>query len=341
MGTPRSTRPSPATGYNAVPDILWLPMAEIPALLSFPHGITAVDTDYVRPRLDASHLLVRGGRGAFVDTGTSHSVPALLRALASKDLDPADVDYVFLTHIHLDHAGGAGELMRYLPNAKVVVHPRGAAHVVNPDKLIAGTKAVYGEAEFARLYGEIPGIAAERVVEAPEGLLVKFGGSDLLLIHTPGHALHHYCIVDQTSDSIFTGDTFGISYRVFDTAKGSFIFPATTPVHFNPEQAHASLDRLMEFEPSAVCSSPITAAWWTCRVWLQICMCVWMSSCASPRGSRTRAKRARRNSRTSCTLTSRNAHVITGANWIRRSWICGWRWTLISTPKACPCGWTG
>ena len=227
-------------------------MAEIPALLSFPHGITAVDTDYVRPRLDASHLLVRGGRGAFVDTGTSHSVPALLRALTSKDLDPADVDYVFLTHIHLDHAGGAGELMRHLPNAKAVVHPRGAAHLVNPDKLIAGTKAVYGEAEFARLYGEIPGIAAERVVEAPEGLLVKFGGSDLLLIHTPGHALHHYCIVDQTSDSIFTGDTFGISYRVFDTAKGPFIFPATTPVHFNPEQAHASLDRIMEFEPGAV-----------------------------------------------------------------------------------------
>ena len=227
-------------------------MAEIPALLSFPHGITAVDTDYVRPRLDASHLVIRGGRGAFVDTGTSRSVPALLAALAAKDLDPADVDYVFLTHVHLDHAGGAGELMRHLPNAKVLVHPRGAAHVVNPEKLIAGTKAVYGEAEFARLYGEIPPIAAERVIEAPEGLLVQLGGSELLLIHTPGHALHHYSIVDPASDSIFTGETFGISYRVFDTAKGPFIFPATTPVHFDPEQAHASLDRIMEFEPAAV-----------------------------------------------------------------------------------------
>ena len=227
-------------------------MSEIPAILSFPHGITAVDTGYVRPRLDASHLIVRGGRGAFVDTGTTHSVPALLRALKTKDLDPADVDYVFLTHVHLDHAGGAGQLMRHLPNAKVLVHPRGAAHVVNPDKLIAGTKAVYGEAEFQRLYGEIPPIAAERVIEAPEGLLVKLGGSDLLLIHTPGHALHHYSIVDPVSDSVFTGDTFGISYRVFDTAKGPFIFPATTPVHFSPEQAHASLDRIMEFEPAAV-----------------------------------------------------------------------------------------
>lgn len=227
-------------------------MPEIPAILSFPHGITAVDTDYVRPRLDASHLLVRDGRAAFVDTGTTHSVPGLLKALASKDVDPADVDYVFLTHVHLDHAGGAGELMRHLPNARALVHPRGAAHVVDPDKLIAGTKAVYGEAEFQRLYGEIPPIPAERVIEAPEGLMVQLGRSDLLLIHTPGHALHHYCIVDQVSDAIFTGDTFGISYRIFDTAKGPFIFPATTPVHFDPDQAHASLDRIMEFEPSAV-----------------------------------------------------------------------------------------
>ncbi|MFI4920461.1 MAG: MBL fold metallo-hydrolase [Gammaproteobacteria bacterium] len=227
-------------------------MSEIPAVLSFPHGITAVDTDYVRPRLDASHLLVRNGRAAFVDTGTTHSVPGLLAALAAKELDPADVDYVFLTHVHLDHAGGAGELMRHLPNASVLVHPRGAAHVVDPDKLIAGTKAVYGEAEFQRLYGEIPPIAQQRVIEAPDGLMVELGGSELLLIHTPGHALHHYSIVDPTSDAIFTGDTFGISYRVFDTQKGPFIFPATTPVHFDPDQAHASLDRIMEFEPAAV-----------------------------------------------------------------------------------------
>ncbi|HEU5398586.1 MAG TPA: MBL fold metallo-hydrolase, partial [Gammaproteobacteria bacterium] len=142
-------------------------MPEIPALLSFPHGITAVDTDYVRPRLDASHLIVRGGRAAFVDTGTTHSVPRLMAALESKEVAPADVDYVFLTHVHLDHAGGAGELMRHLPKAKVLVHPRGAAHVVDPAKLIAGTKAVYGETEFTRLYGEIPPIAQERVIEAP------------------------------------------------------------------------------------------------------------------------------------------------------------------------------
>jgi glyoxylase-like metal-dependent hydrolase (beta-lactamase superfamily II) len=227
-------------------------MHEIPALLEFEHGIAAVDTDYVRPRLDASHLMVRDSRAAFVDTGTTHSVPRLLAALETQGVDRADVDWVFLTHVHLDHAGGAGELVRHLPNAKVLVHPRGAAHVVDPAKLIAGTIAVYGEDGFQRLYGHIPPIAAARVVEAADGMRVDLGDSELLFIHTPGHALHHYCIVDEESASVFTGDTFGISYRVFDTHKGPFIFPATTPVHFDPAQAHASLDRIMAHEPEAV-----------------------------------------------------------------------------------------
>lgn len=227
-------------------------MNEIPALMEFNHGIFAVDTHYVRPRLDASHLVVRDGHAAFVDTGTTHSVPALLAALAAQDLDPGDVDYVFLTHVHLDHAGGAGELMRRLPNAQALVHPRGAAHLVSPEKLIAGTKAVYGAAEFERLYGEIPPIPAGRVVEVQDETRVQLGGSELLLVHTPGHALHHYCIVDAASKSVFTGDTFGISYRVFDSAKGAFIFPATTPVHFDPDQAHKSLHRIMSHSPEAV-----------------------------------------------------------------------------------------
>jgi glyoxylase-like metal-dependent hydrolase (beta-lactamase superfamily II) len=134
----------------------------------------------------------------------------------------------------------------------LVVHPRGAGHMVNPEKLIEGTTAVYGPAEFQRLYGDIPGIPAERVIEASDGMQLKLGGSELTLVHTPGHALHHYCIVDPESQGIFTGDTFGISYRIFDTAKGPFIFPATTPVHFDPEQAHASLDRIMSHKPRQV-----------------------------------------------------------------------------------------
>jgi glyoxylase-like metal-dependent hydrolase (beta-lactamase superfamily II) len=226
-------------------------MTPAPSLLEFEHGITAIDTDYVRPQLDASHLIVRDGRAAFVDTGTTHSVPNLLAALEQKQIAPEAVDYVLLTHVHLDHAGGAGELMRHLPNANVLVHPRGAAHLVDPSRLIAGTKAVYGDAEFMRLYGEIPPIPAERVLTAADDTRLRLGSSELRLIHTPGHALHHYSIVDADSRCVFTGDTFGISYRVFDTDKGAFIFPATTPVHFDPRQAHASLDLIMSFQPEA------------------------------------------------------------------------------------------
>lgn len=222
-----------------------------PSLLEFGHGITAIDTDYVRPLLDASHLIVRNGRAAFVDTGTTHSVPNLLATLEQKGITPEAVDYVLLTHVHLDHAGGAGELMRHLPNARALVHPRGAAHIIDPSKLIAGTKAVYGADEFARLYGEIPPIPAERVLAVNDDMRMPLGGSQLQFIHTPGHALHHYSIVDNDSRSVFTGDTFGISYRIFDTEQGAFIFPATTPVHFDPEQAHASLERIMSFEPEA------------------------------------------------------------------------------------------
>ncbi|MGH8282149.1 MAG: MBL fold metallo-hydrolase, partial [Gammaproteobacteria bacterium] len=124
-----------------------------PDILDFSHGISAIDTDYVRPRLDASHLVVRGGRAAFVDVGVNHSVPLLLAALKQKNLDVGDVDWVFLTHVHLDHAGGAGELMKHLPNAKVLVHPRGAPHLSEPEKLVAGTQQVYGVEKFAALYG--------------------------------------------------------------------------------------------------------------------------------------------------------------------------------------------
>jgi glyoxylase-like metal-dependent hydrolase (beta-lactamase superfamily II) len=218
----------------------------------FDHGITAIDTDYVRPRFDAAHLVVRGGRAAFVDTGTSHSLPQLLEALTRAGLAPDAVDYVFITHVHLDHAGGAGALMQQLPNARCIVHPRGARHLAEPEKLIAGTIAVYGEAEYARLYGEIVPIPRERIVESKDGAHFTLGGDDFELIDTPGHALHHYSIVDHASRSIFSGDTFGVSYRVFDTERGAFIFPATTPTHFDPDQLHASIDRLMNYRPERI-----------------------------------------------------------------------------------------
>ncbi len=208
-------------------------------------GIIAIDTEYVRPRMDASHLIIDEGRAAFVDVGTHFSVPNLLSTLAARGLDVEAVDYILLTHIHLDHAGGAGRLAAALPRARVLAHPRGVPHLVDPTLLVAATKSVYGEARFAAEYGEITAIPGERVGAAEEGQRIALGRRTLEFLHTPGHALHHLAIVDRDSAEVFTGDTFGVSYREFDTAAGAFILPTTTPTQFDPRQLHASIDRIL------------------------------------------------------------------------------------------------
>lgn len=216
---------------------------------AFDDGITAVDTDYLRPQQDASHLIVEGGRAAFVDTGTNFSVPNLLAALSAADLDVGDVDWVFLTHVHLDHAGGAGLLTSSLPNARAVVHPRGARHMIDPSRLVAGTKAVYGERRYAEMYGELLPIPPGRLVEAADGDRFELAGRPFATLHTEGHARHHYCLHDPQAAAVFTGDSFGVSYRELDTANGEFVFPTTTPVHFDPEEAHRAVERIMACEP--------------------------------------------------------------------------------------------
>jgi glyoxylase-like metal-dependent hydrolase (beta-lactamase superfamily II) len=212
-------------------------------------GIVAIDTEYVRPSMDASHLIVEGGRGAIVDTGTNSSVPLIIAAVQQQGLDVADIDFVFLTHIHLDHAGGAGELMPLLPNAQCIVHPRGARHMIDPTKLIAGTQAVYGVARTREIYGTIQPIEAARVQVAEDEQWFDLNGRALRTLFTEGHARHHYCLHDPSAKGVFTGDSFGVSYREFDTAAGEFIFPTTTPASFDPPEAHKSIDRIMACEP--------------------------------------------------------------------------------------------
>ncbi|GMR17584.1 MAG: MBL fold metallo-hydrolase [Gammaproteobacteria bacterium] len=213
------------------------------------HGIVAIDTEYLRPLHDASHLIVEQGRGAFVDTGVNDSVPLLLAALRLQDIDVADVDYVFLTHVHLDHAGGAGLLMQQLPNAQAVLHPRAAPHMIDPAKLILGAQAVYGKEAYVRMYGDIVPIAAQRIVVVDDEQELSLAGRPMRCLFTEGHARHHYCLTDPASGGVFTGDSFGISYREFDTASGEFIYPTTTPVHFDPPEAHKALDRIMAEQP--------------------------------------------------------------------------------------------
>ena len=213
------------------------------------HGIHTIDTAFQREHFDAAYLIVENGRGAFVDSGTNHSVPHLLARLASVGLARDAVDWLLVTHVHLDHAGGAGALMAELPNARLVVHPRGAQHMVDPSKLIAGATAVYGEAEMQRSYGQIQPVPESRVVIAEDGHVVDLHGRELVCMDTPGHARHHYCVWDARSRGWFTGDTFGLSYRELDSAKGPFVLPTTTPVQFEPEKLKTSIARLLARDP--------------------------------------------------------------------------------------------
>jgi glyoxylase-like metal-dependent hydrolase (beta-lactamase superfamily II) len=212
-------------------------------------GVVLVDRGYVRPRVAAAYLVRGRDSAAVVETGASSSVPRILAALAASGLAPGDVSHVVVTHIHLDHAGGAGALLRELPRARLVVHPRGARHLVDPAKLVAGTIEVYGEAGFRALYGELVPVPAGRVVEAPDGFALDLGERPLRFLDAPGHARHHLVVLDEATRGFFTGDSFGLSYRQTDSPRGPFLFPTTTPVHFDPPAFHATLDRMVAERP--------------------------------------------------------------------------------------------
>ncbi len=220
--------------------------------IDYPDGVTTIDVAYVRSGFAASHLIVENGYAAFIDTGTSLSVPLLLKVLAEKGISREKVTHVMPTHVHLDHAGGAGALMQEFPNTVLVVHPRGASHMIDPAKLIAGTVAVYGVEKTKKLYGTIVPVPEERVLIAEDESRIDFHGRSLLFLDAPGHARHHYCVIDESTNSVFSGDNFGISYREFDNENGAFIFPTTTPVQFDPEAMRKTLDRLLSYNPQAV-----------------------------------------------------------------------------------------
>ena len=220
-----------------------------PQLIEYEKGITCIDAMYIKPGHACCYLMVEKGRAAFIETGTGHTVPYLLETLKSKNLSIEDVDYVIPTHVHLDHAGGAGLLMKKLPNAKLVIHPRGAQHMIDPEKLVSGTTAVYGEEKFKQYYGEIIPIDKHRVIIAKDQDEIQLASRTLAFLDTPGHARHHFCVFDQTSNGFFTGDTFGLSYKALDDKNGAFILPTTTPVQFEPDAWLNTLKRILGHHP--------------------------------------------------------------------------------------------
>jgi len=222
-------------------------------------GISVIDSGYFSKDFAAIYLLRQGNEVAIIETGNKYSATNVQKALKMDGLSFSDVTYIIPTHVHLDHAGGAGELMNRCQNAQLIVHPRGARHMINPSKLIEGAMAVYGEENFNKLYGEIIPIDSSRVIEADDNFILDFEGRELKFIDTPGHARHHFCVWDKQTQSMFTGDTFGISYRDLDKENEVYIFPSTSPVQFDPEALIKSIYKIMEYKPQRVCLTHFAA----------------------------------------------------------------------------------
>lgn len=209
-------------------------------------SVTTIDCEYLdHPGFAAAYLIHEGDAAAFVETNTNRAVPRMLEAVAALGVPRERVEYVIITHVHLDHAGGASALMDACPNATLLAHPRAAKHVIDPAKLIKSAEAVYGEDAFREMYGEIRPVPAHRVRSMADGEVVRFGARALTFLHTRGHADHHACVLDSGSKGIFTGDSFGLVYPALQ-GNGLFAIPSTSPTDFDAAAAKASLDRIVQ-----------------------------------------------------------------------------------------------
>ncbi|MFD1038223.1 MBL fold metallo-hydrolase [Virgibacillus byunsanensis] len=180
-----------------------------------------------------------------VETGPSPSVKYIKNGLDSLGFSLDQVKYIIVTHIHLDHAGGAGLLIKECPNAVVVVHPKGARHLENPKRLAAGARAVYGDS-FSELFDPIIPVPEERLLIKGEGDTLEIGADcTLQFLDTPGHAKHHFSIYDPVSNGMFTGDTVGIRYEQLIREGVPLFLPSTSPNQFDPEAMQAAINRML------------------------------------------------------------------------------------------------
>ncbi|MEE4218214.1 MAG: MBL fold metallo-hydrolase, partial [Xanthomonadales bacterium] len=182
-------------------------MNECITALEYEGGITAIDSGMVRPQMAACYLLETGSALAVIETGNAASVGRILKVVESRGRQPEEISHVIVTHVHLDHAGGAGSLMQHLPQAKLVAHPYAARHLVDPSKLEASARGVYGDARFDEMYGALQPVAEERVLVMEDGDELQVGGRTLSFMDAPGHARHHFTVWDEASCGWFTGDT--------------------------------------------------------------------------------------------------------------------------------------
>ena len=217
----------------------------------FENNIFCFDTNYVRKNFASIHFIKENNKVLIIDTGTNHSVKSFIDALSKMHITPNSVEWIILTHVHLDHAGGAGLLMQICPNAKLVLHPRGLRHMVDPQKLWSSVVAVYGQETAEQQYGKLIAVNKERVLAVEEGSTINFQGRIITFFEAPGHAKHHILIFDETSNSFFTGDAFGISYPDLINDGEEFIFISSSPTQFDPVAYKKTVNKVLEMAPKA------------------------------------------------------------------------------------------
>jgi glyoxylase-like metal-dependent hydrolase (beta-lactamase superfamily II) len=226
--------------------------AATPAATTIAPGLVRVDTGYLRPAHTASYLVIEGGRAAIVDTGVGRSAAVILEALSTHGIDRAAVEWVIPTHVHLDHAGGAGPLMDALPNARLAVHPSGRDHLVDPSRLEAGVRALYGDAFFDREYAPVVPVPSERIVALADGDRLDLAGRPLDVVHTPGHAWHQLSVLDTDRSVLIAGDAFGASYPGYAEGATPFLVPVVPPPQFDPAAYRQTLERIRGLQPRSV-----------------------------------------------------------------------------------------
>jgi len=185
--------------------------------------------------------IIKGTKTTLVESGPTSSVPKLVSGLKELDIQFEDVEYVAITHVHLDHAGGAGTLLKFLPNAKILVHPRGMPHMINPERLWPSAQTVLGF--VSEIFGEPEPVPRERIIPVTEGTFDLGEGAKLKVIETIGHASHHLGYQESFNDGVFPGDAAGTYF------KGADVIIPTTPPPFHLEAALVSLDKLISLNP--------------------------------------------------------------------------------------------
>jgi glyoxylase-like metal-dependent hydrolase (beta-lactamase superfamily II) len=208
-----------------------------------PEHVIGIDTMMGGSPGITAGFLVAGERPALVETGPARVASTVARGVAAAGLDPADLAWLVVTHIHLDHAGGVGDLARTFPNATVIVHPAGARHLVDPGRLMASSALVYGDL-LDSVMGPLAPVPADRVRAAEDGERIDLGGRSLEIFHAPGHAKHHVAVFEPEAGVLFGGDAVGVL-----TPSSGKLRPAMPPPDFDPDLAIASLRRMAERRP--------------------------------------------------------------------------------------------